>query len=172
MLEWFKNKDVAIIGGAESLFDQGYGKTIDQHEVIVRINRSVIIKDQEHQGSRTDYWAIGHHKTVEDLFDKISCKNFHLSHKRPKTPHPKIDFYLPMDLLNNLRLNLGHEKPSSGLMALDYINNCNPKSITIYGFDWRETPTWYYTDTDYQPHDWNLEKKYIITNFKHIKVCN
>jgi len=172
MHDWFRKKSVAIIGGAQSLFDKQYGSEIDTHDVVVRINRSIIIKDSQAQGNKTNVWAIGHHKTVEDLFDTIDVKNIHLSHKRPKTPHPKINYYLPLDILDELRQDIKHQKPSSGLMTLHYVNFCIPKSITVYGFDWRETPTWYYTDTNYQPHDWELEKQYIITNFKHIKVRN
>ena len=175
MLKWFKNKDVAIVGSAASLFNNKLGKQIDKHEIVVRINRGILVKDESSQGKRTDIWAIGQPKTVEDLFDSVKYKhNFHLSHKgrfyvhsgkKTKESHPKIEYYLPMNILNKLRKKLKHNKPSSGLMAAHYICECAPKTLTLYGFDWKKTPTWYYEETSYQPHDWKLEKQYIEDNF-------
>ena len=174
MLEWFKNKDVAIVGGAASLFNDKLGNKIDEHEVVVRINRGILIRDESSQGKRTDIWAIGQPITVEDLFDNVKYEhNFHLSHKGRSHIHSKIEYYLPMKILNKLRKKLKHDKPSSGLMAMHYICECVPKTVTLYGFDWKATPTWYYEDvaqlinipSDYQPHDWKIEKEYVENNF-------
>jgi hypothetical protein len=179
MQKWFENKNVALVGGAQSLFDRMHGNEIDSHEVVCRINRSVLIKDAAAQGNKTDIWSIGVPNTVEDLFPTVKIKNFHLSHKRrvyngKNESHPNIDFYMPMKVLDNLRGDLGHEKPSSGLMSLYYILYCSPKSIKMYGFDWKETPTWYYEETIYQPHNWLLEKTYIekilLNRYKNITV--
>lgn len=170
MKEWFYNKNVALVGSSESLFMHSFGDKIDSHEVVCRINRGVIIKDPIAQGKRTDIWAIGQAKTVEDLLDSCCVKNIHLSHKgrtynNTWEGHPKINYYMPMEILDDLRNDLGHKKPSSGLMIAYYIFVSNPKSVTLYGFDWKKTNTWYFEEGAYQPHDWNLEKDYFQKTF-------
>ena len=163
MLEWFKGKDVALIGSAGSLFDQEYGKQIDEHEVVVRINRGVIIKSQRSQGSKTDYWAMGDPRLVKDLLDTHTCKGvIHTSvnHREKSKKHPKIDCYIPMNIANSLIKEFGHRKPSSGLYILHYIYISNPKSLSLYGFDWNESGTWYHIPWN-TAHDWNREKKFI-----------
>ena len=48
--EAWKNKDVAIVGSAVSLFGNKLGKQIDKHEIVVRVNRGILIKDESSQG--------------------------------------------------------------------------------------------------------------------------
>lgn len=161
MLDWFKGKDVALVGSAGALFDQKYGAQIDQHEVVVRINRGVIIKDKDAQGTKTDYWAVGKPKTVQDLIDTHTYKgNIHLSVGDRGKKHPKIDYYIPMKTLNSLIGELGHKKPSSGLMILYHIYMSNPKSLSLYGFDWNKSGTWYHIPWS-APHDWGREERFI-----------
>jgi hypothetical protein len=163
MLEWFKDKDVALIGSAGALFEQEYGKQIDEHEVVVRINRGVIIKSQKSQGSKTDYWAIGKPKTVSDIISNYKFKgNIHLAETDRNPKHPNIDFYIPISILNKLKSpnEYNHRKPSSGLMILYYIFQCKPKSLSLYGFDWNKSGTWYHIPWNHS-HDWQCEEKYI-----------
>lgn len=160
MQDWFENKDVALVGSSGALMQGTQGNNIDSHEVVCRINRGVIIQNPTAQGTRTDVWAIGTIKTVEDLFEKYNVNNFYMSHKGRRIIDNRINYYMSMEVLDRLREDLSHQKPSSGLMALYYIQHCKPKQITIYGFDWKRTGTWYYEETNYQPHDWQLEEKY------------
>src|SRR5699024_6374491 len=53
---WFKNKRVAIIGGADSVLKEKLGEYIDGFDVVVRINKGVEIidKQKEYIGTRTD----------------------------------------------------------------------------------------------------------------------
>jgi hypothetical protein len=161
MQDWFENKDVALVGSSGALMQNTHGDSIDCHEVVCRINRGIIIINPKSQGTRTDVWAIGTIKTVEDLFEKYNVNNFYMSHKGRRIIDNRIDYYMSMEVLDRLRDDLSHQKPSSGLMALYYIQHCKPKQITIYGFDWKRTGTWYYEETNYQPHDWQLEEKYV-----------
>ena len=157
MFDWFRGKDVALVGSAGALFDQKHGAQIDQHEVVVRINRGVIIKDKEAQGTKTDYWAIGNPITVKDLIDTHTYRgNIHLSPEH-RGKHP---YYLPTKMFNSLTREYGHTKPSSGLMILYYIYESNPKSLSLYGFDWYKSGTWYYIPWKHS-HDWDREEKFI-----------
>lgn len=162
MKEWFENKDIALVGNAQSLFNNNYGDKIESADIVCRLNRGVIIQDTKKQGVRTDVWGIGVPKFVEDIFDDIQCnKKIHLSFKDRKYPHPKINFYLPMEMIKDLQTQLTHSKPSSGLAMLYYINLCSPKNIILYGFDWKATPTWYKEEGIYRPHNWDLERQFV-----------
>lgn len=166
MLEWFEGKDVALVGGAGAIFEQEYGDQIDKHEVVVRMNRGVIIKNAKSQGSKTDYWAIGKPTTVSDIIGKYKFKgNFHLSEAQRDPKHPNIDYYMPMEILNKLKSpsEYNYKKPSSGLVCLYYLYfHCKPKSLSLYGFDWNKSGTWYYIPWAFgRGHDWGLEERYI-----------
>ena len=55
------------------------------------------------------------------------------------------------------------QNPTTGLMMLDYLSHCNPKNVYIYGFDWKETPT--FTDMNRKEektcgHNYETEKEY------------
>lgn len=166
MNNFFKNKNIALIGNAKSLFNFRYGTEIDSFDIVCRLNRGVLIKHPESQGTRTDVWGIGVPKFVDDIVDNIIYKKLiHLSFKSRKEIHPKVDFYLPLELVNSLQQKINHTKPSTGLAMLYYLDYCDPKSITLYGFDWKKTPTWYFEENDYQPHDWKLEEKFVRLNF-------
>lgn len=56
-------------------------------------------------------------------------------------------------------------KASTGLIMSYYTSISNPKSVTLYGFDWKRTPTWYFGEEEYnethQPHDWEWEEWFI-----------
>jgi hypothetical protein len=54
---WFKNKRVAIVGGADSVLKEKLGNYIDEFDVVIRINKGVeIISNQsEYVGKKTDF---------------------------------------------------------------------------------------------------------------------
>lgn len=176
MKDWFQGRDVAIIGNAWSLFDREYGNQIDQHEVVVRLNRGVLELDLVSQGSKIDVWAYAEEKLIEDLYDLVPCrKTMHMSRKGRKVKvegqkkkqwegHPMTAYYYPWDCLEELKLKLGHERPSSGLMVLDHVYSCEPKKVSLYGFDWKMTPTWYYQEPTTE-HGWDIERKYVFDNY-------
>ena len=66
--------------------------------------------------------------------------------------------------------------PSTGALLLNYLKHCNCKQVSIIGFDWKETPTYYNIkqygkvsreyikgggkDTN-EPHNYKVEKEQI-----------
>jgi hypothetical protein len=98
-------------------------------------------------------------------FDKTTAKKMHMGHQgRTPSNVSAVDHVYPNNLYDELRKKSGkYSNPTTGLMALDYITNCNPKTITVYGFDWKVTPT--FTDPDRRkdpkcPHDYDTEREY------------
>jgi hypothetical protein len=78
-----------------------------------------------------------------------------------------------------LKKNAGkHNNPTTGLIALDWIIHCKPSLLSIYGFDWKKTPT--FTDPErkrekFCPHDYATEEQYIraeILTHHHVTLKN
>jgi hypothetical protein len=62
-----------------------------------------------------------------------------------------------------LYLKVG-SKPTTGLMAVNFLlKNVEFKNLTIYGFDFFKTPTWYNTQPGYRgPHDPLKDKEAVL----------
>jgi hypothetical protein len=171
MREWFEGKTVAIIGNAMSLFDKEYGKEIDAHDVVVRLNKAAMLYDkfdaENSHGKRTDVWMFWRTAEYKKYFSKIDVKilKMHMGHQDRKSLDLKlVDHVYPNSLYSSLKKVSGkHNNPTTGFMAIDYVLNCDPSILNVYGFDWKETPT--YTDPDRKkdkvcPHDHETEKIY------------
>jgi hypothetical protein len=78
-------------------------------------------------------------------------------------------------LLDKSFVNTGHpspgekgeiKKPSSGICTLDYVSKFNPNSVSVFGFDWKATPTYYNQGGYNTSHDWKYEKEYCLEYFQ------
>lgn len=175
MKEWFENKSVAVVGNAMYLFDLNYGPEIDSHDVVVRLNRAAMLYTnfncEKSHGKRTDVWMFWNTSEYRKHFEgKKHIKKMHMSHQgRNVSNLSMVDHVYPNSLYTPLKKNAGkHSNPTTGLMALDYISNCNPKNVSVYGYDWKETPT--FTDPERKkdprcPHDYPTEKAYCEKTF-------
>ena len=47
----FKNKRIAIVGAADSVFDEKNGDFIDSFDIVIRINKAALVWDKE----KSDY---------------------------------------------------------------------------------------------------------------------
>ena len=152
--ELFKDKDVAIIGSSKSLFDKKDGSEIDKHEVVVRINKGVVIKDADSQGRKTDIWCFGvpnQIKSVLTLNEEIIQCTLHVGRKGRQ--YDKSSSFIPnkfisLDTINRLCDKLGYKyqgywKPSTGLIVLYSILECFPRKASVYGFDFNGKGAWY-----------------------------
>lgn len=176
MKEWFEGKTVAVIGNAMSLFEKQYGKEIDDHDVVVRLNRAAILYTRPEvtlsHGTRTDVWIFWNTSEYKSHFKKIPShvKKMHAGHQgRNVSNVHSVDFVYPDSLYKELKKRAGkHSNPTTGFITLDYISKCNPKHVDVYGFDWKETPT--FTDPDMKkekmcPHDYKTEREYCMNTY-------
>jgi hypothetical protein len=176
MKEWFEGKTVALVGNAMSLFDKEYGEEIESHDVVVRLNKAAMLYDrfdaEKSHGNRTDVWMFWRTGEYKKHFSRVNknIKKMHMGHQdRRAIDLTTVDFVYPDSLYGPLKRKAGkHNNPTTGLMALDYISSCNPKQLSVYGFDWKATPT--YTDPDRKkdktcPHDFETEKQYCADVF-------
>jgi hypothetical protein len=175
MKEWFEEKSVALVGNAQSLFDLSYGKEIDSHDVVVRLNKAAMLYTgpgknfdcESSHGKRTDVWAFWNTNEYKQFLVSFNGKKMHMGHqgRHNATLLKMTDFVYPMDLYDNLKKHAGqHRNPSTGMLTLDYLIRCHTKTISVYGFDWKQTPT--FTDPTRKkeklcPHNFDSEKTWF-----------
>lgn len=174
MREWFENKTVALIGNAMSLFDSEFGLEIDEHDVVVRLNRAAMLytnfDSEKSHGKRTDVWMFWNVTEYRKYFSgKEHIKKMHMGHQsRTNRYISECDFVYPNEVYTPLKVVAGSRKnPTTGFMAIDWIIRSKPKVLSIYGFDWKETPT--FTDPTRSndrlcPHNHDVEKEYVEKN--------
>lgn len=172
MKEWFHGKSIAVIGNAESLFSKKYGNLIDSHDIVCRINLGITVDSKETHGIKTDVFVFSRFSFVNNLglFDHKNLKTdkfMHMSDRGRDVIRDSI-FYYPLEMHSTLKEKLKlekKEKPSTGIMILDYISQATPTNVSVFGFDWKETPTFYDKDRVDEPHIYGREKQYCFDFF-------
>ena len=173
MESWFKDKSVALVGNALSLFDSCYGEEIDLHDVVVRLNRAAMLYTRYNcmasHGMKTNVWMFWWADTYMDKLAIIDSriKKMHMSLDGRGQNRVAIDYFYPEEYYVELRGKLP-ARPTIGLMALDYIHRCNANVISVFGFDWKASPT--FTDLDrsqevWTGHNYQAEYNYCKDTF-------
>jgi hypothetical protein len=155
-----------IVGNATSIFSKPNGKLIDEYPTI-RFNRGTI-RDKLSQGSRWDFLATAEVNTLEYFND--NSIEFHTLIFTPKLTEHLYKIRKAKFISNIIHFPLLHTKkmikildsePSTGFQILWYLNKIKNKDIQIFGFDWKETPT-YYETRNKGKHNFELEKKLCL----------
>jgi hypothetical protein len=157
MREVFEGKTVALVGNAKSLFYNKYGLEIDSAQVVCRIKRGFFMlkpEDVRSHGKRTDVWFLNWFKTMKP--NRVTNKA--CDHVVEILNHKEID-------IEWLKKDLGHHRPSTGLRILHLISLYDPKRVYVYGFDWKETPSFHDRKLHDDRHDFNLEREYCMSRF-------
>ena len=167
------NKSIAIIGNAQSLFEQELGNEIDSHDIVIRMN-SGMIKEAKSQGNKTTIWARSFPLKEKEVNEEFNPKYvFWITPKLSVKPiysislHKKM-FILPFSSWEELYKKLNQPRPTTGLSIIYFIlEYCNAKKVNLYGFDFFETKSFYLEkirmDT---PHDFLKEKKFVSSLMK------
>ena len=167
---FFKSKSVALIGNAISQKQKKHGKLIESHDVICRINRGPLLTPSKTHGNRTDilfYGDPGH--IIPDVVKKV---NLHtpciiLFNKFSNRKHPlQNTIFVDSPTEDYIKKSCGYAKPtmwpSCGLSAFFIITKSFPASLSLFGFDWKDTPTFYRTDPGGDDrHNYTLEKEFM-----------
>lgn len=165
-----KGKTVAVVGNAKSLEQSQFGDCIDQHDIVIRFNRALEhpINCQSH-GSKTDVWVMwraGEYKNIISLYKnkKMIQAAYFLDCESDQIE------VAPQAVYTDLFAQIGKD-PSSGLVILEWLNRLDPKSVDVYGFDWKKTPTIHADKTSKyidNLHDFEKEKisYLIVRNYK------
>lgn len=161
---------LSIVGNAESIFQKEYGKLIDARATI-RFNRADIIRT-ESQGSRWDFLASSEINTFEKY--NTETPKFHtliftptkkeLEYKIKKVNFKADKIRLPLDQSQWLEKELD-VPPSTGLQILYYLDQINNKNVSIFGFDFKETKT-FYEIRNKGKHDYDKERSFVLKLIK------
>lgn len=166
MLHKLASMELSVVGNAKSIFSKNHGKMIDSFPTI-RFNRG-LIDNIPSQGSRWDYLATAEVNTIE-YYNK-NVPNFHTliftpkikehNYKIKKIKFPANIVTLDLEYSTSMNKALGSE-PSTGFQILWYLNSVGNKNVNIFGFDWKETPT-YYEKRNKGQHNFEKEKELCL----------
>lgn len=163
--EWFRGKRVAIIGGADSVLKEKSGAYIDDFDVVVRINKGVDVVAAQHEyiGSKTDVLFHcfyvrendrGSSPITIDLWKEkqvgklifshnYRCSSYSLQNFIYFLKHTKGSFrfaQVPKRLFyKNMRITKPYG-PTTGLIAINTVFNCQPTELYIKGITFFKTP--------------------------------
>lgn len=158
--EFCKGKRICLLGNADSVLREK--RDIDSFDVVGRMNRGTPKGKEEFIGSRTDILFLSTGMSGGNIQDKFDPKYvlwmtacYRLASPwtlRAAIQNPKEDW---SELYKKLSIN-----PTTGMMALNFLlKHIDFKSLTIFGFDFFATKTWYNTKIDDgQKHSGKKEK--------------
>ena len=161
LLASLDGESVAIVGNATSLLAHRHGALIDGHDVVVRMNMGFPV-DPAAQGTRFDLWCFSNDRaTLQAPEGFVAPRSVWMSPKFRDWQGGGIDccFY-PMAYWRALRDRLG-ARPSVGAMTIDLVARASPRQVTIIGFDFNRSKTFYETRTLPSPHDFAAEERYV-----------
>lgn len=155
---------VAVVGNAQSLFHANWGSVIDQHDVVIRINRAAQLYEahrghHDTHGARTDVWCMWRYREYENARVQEPRVRCQMAWWTEAPPDPSV-FNINTDWFLD---RIDPHTPSTGLMTLAWLSRM-PCHVSVYGFDWKATPTF----TDPQ----RLSEQSSIHNFhKERELC-
>ena len=164
------NQPLSIVGNAESIFQKEYGRLIDTNATI-RFNRADIINTAS-QGNRWDFLASSEVNTFEKY--NIETPKFHTliftpTKREQEYKIKKVNFKadkirLPLEQSLWLEKELA-APPSTGLQILFYLDQINNIDVSIFGFDFKETKT-FYEIRNKGKHNFDKERSFVLKMIK------
>jgi len=180
MIDWFDDKTVAVVGNSMSLFNHEYGKEIDSHDLVVRMNKAPMVHTDTRtahiHGRRTDVWAMWNIDDYTEYMNKVGYKGkrFMVGPVKSRRYEYDADCVLPAKYTKMVKETVDIKTPSTGFFILYFLaNDTRVKEVSVFGFDWKETMSW--SDKSYRDrhHDFLKERDYCLNvifkkpNFKH-----
>lgn len=175
--QYCNNKTIAIVGNSSKILSNKYGKAIDEHDIIVRMNHAprYMKSYADSVGTRTTIMSYGLSnlsiaKQVQSMCSPlfslflIRCngeiKDYTVYHDFKNPVHGTIEEY------RELKTMFGSFKPSTGSVTINYfIKNINFSKLDLYGFDFFKSSSKLskneFGSYHYKDHDDQLERTYI-----------
>lgn len=158
-------RSVAIVGNAHRLSDTAFGAEIDNHDIIVRLNRAPIIAAASH-GIRTDWIATSVDIPQELLAVRGADHVLWMSPGYKRLPEwlrqwPKVYFVTQRDR-DEMTTRLG-ARPSTGFSAIDLVRRSPAARIDLYGFDFFDSLSLSgHRRGETSPHDFAAERQAVL----------
>jgi Glycosyltransferase family 29 (sialyltransferase) len=162
LLDFLDGKSIAIVGNATSLLDHQYGALIDEHEIVTRMNMGFPINPAA-QGTRCDLWCFSNYRaTLLAPRGFVAPRSVWMSPRfRDGTDHGVDCFFYPISYWRGLHDRFG-ARPSVGAMTIDLVSRSNPRQVTIIGFDFNRSKTFYEKRELASPHDFAAEARHVM----------
>jgi hypothetical protein len=159
------SRSVALVGNAQSLLSKNQGTEIDSHAVVVRMNAGWVVSPSS-QGTRTDILCLSMDMPLETVRARFGSATVvwmtpkrDLMHSSLRTPG--VHFY-PLRCWRGLSSELAGSRPSTGAMAVDLLRRqLGVTDLTLYGFDFKKTKTFYLDKDHAGPHRFDLEEEFV-----------
>jgi hypothetical protein len=156
---------VALVGNAQSIFGTEHGAAIDNHDVVVRMNAGWVV-DARCQGSRTDILCLSMGLDRTAVQDKFGNPQVIWMTPKRRMMHASLRkfgvYYYPKRCWRILKNDLSGSRPSTGAMAVDlFCRQLSVVNITLYGFDFKKTKTFYLEQDHVGPHRYDLEEQFV-----------
>jgi hypothetical protein len=157
-----KNKSVAIIGPADSAYEETNGKFIDSFDYVIRLNKAIVNWDNSKEkfiGTKTDILihsfqendSSGGGKLDFELFENrgiryvINAKYSYLGFRTTfnfykKYLSRKKVYILSRKFYKKCNQHFSNKKPTNGFRAISMVFEAKPKKIFISGFTFFKTP--------------------------------
>ena len=158
--EFCMNKRICLIGNADSVLQEK--RNVDSFDIVCRMNRGTPKGKESFIGSRTDIHFLSTKMSelnIKRQFDPQFVVWMTICNRLASQWVLKNAIQNPKEDWNSLYAEL-KINPTTGMMALKFLlDHIDFKNLTIYGFDFFETKTWYNTKIDDgQKHSGKKEK--------------
>lgn len=173
LFRMFRDKNIAVVGNAISLYDKNYGEVIDTNDIVVRFNLGLKHNSNTTHGSKTD-WLIYNNDVWArsvNLFDNkqhLNWMQIYYMHDSSPVSH---NVYTIPEFVQESLFTKGNftrsNKPSIGLLFVHFLTYVNAKQVNIFGFDHKQSLTFYNTnrkrkkDLRGKGHDWLKEQTFL-----------
>jgi hypothetical protein len=168
-----KGKRIIVIGNSSSIFGSKKGKFIDSHDIIVRMNYALPIKEKwtSDIGSRTDIYSVGisSSKIVKNI---LTCTNnlktvLRLTPYSDKINSP-ITYHYSKSEYTKIKERFGKFKPSTGCTTISFFkDHIDYKLLNILGFDFFQTSHSSkkneFKSFQYRDHNGFYEREFILS---------
>lgn len=165
-------RPVSLVGNAASLLTSRLGTQIDQG-CVVRLNSGIPISPAA-QGRRVDIHCFSTRSSLAMNLKKakwrVRLKRGYFNKafsvwmsgsERETCDDPQQAFY-PLALLHELTNRLGAE-PSVGAKTLHMLIELTDAHILMFGFDFKQSTSFYRRKENRGPHDWAAEQDYALS---------
>lgn len=141
---FMRGQSVAIVGNSVNILKQNYGSLIDAHDRVIRFNKGWPDRNPAALGSRTNYLFLACTLTNAELQRFGNCTT-----TIKRSPLCKNTCAYSVEAQDRRQLKQGSSQPSTGFIAINLALAADAKKISLFGFDFFKSPT-YYNEPNYK----------------------
>lgn len=159
-------RELSVVGNAASLLKGQFGAQIDRRPTL-RFNRAQIV-DAKAQGERWDFVAtsngsvLRYYREHTPLYHHLVFTPYLDSHREALAKTGSVTPVLTMPLRLSRKLSWQcRARPTTGMQILTLLDQLERK-VHVFGFDWKETSTFYDPARIKDPHNHARERRLAL----------